>query len=321
MALVSAFMSGTSTIEVSSMTTRSHLSGFSALNATATAGADYTAASGTLSFAQGELSKTFTVQTATDALFEGTETFTATLSNATGGTISRTSGSATGTIVDANTAPVFSVSGGQATEGGAVTFTGTPPGDAQAAETVSYATADGTATAGSDYTAASGTLSFAQGELSKTFTVQTATDALFEGTETFTATLSNATGGTISPTSGSATGTIVDANTAPVFSVSGGQATEGGAVTFTVTRSGDAQAAETVSYATADGTATAGSDYTAASGTLSFAQGELSKTFTVQTATDALFEGTETFTATLSNATGGTISPTSGSATGTIVDA
>ena len=96
-----------------------------------------------------------------------------------------------------------------------------------------------------------------------------------------------------------ATGTINDAQTAPTFAISGGSATEGGQVTFTVTRTGDAQAAETIQYSTSNGTATAGSDYTAASGTLTFNQGETQKTFTVQTAADTLYEGTETFSAAL----------------------
>ncbi|NPV89323.1 MAG: hypothetical protein HPY50_00925 [Firmicutes bacterium] len=82
-------------------------------------------------------------------------------------------------------------------------------------------------------------------------------------------------------------------------------AENGGSVTITVNRSGGSDGAVTVDYATSNGTATAGSDYTAASGTLSFADGETSKTFTVSITDDAVYEGGETVNLTLSNATGG----------------
>src|SRR6185436_2800878 len=87
-----------------------------------------------------------------------------------------------------------------------------------------------------------------------------------------------------------------------------------------VTRTGDVSSALSVNYSTADGTAIAGSDYTAASGTLNFAPGELSKTVFISIIDDNLFENAdETFTFNLSNPTGGALltSPTS---TITIID-
>ncbi|MBK8660266.1 MAG: hypothetical protein IPN22_15720 [Bacteroidetes bacterium] len=75
-----------------------------------------------------------------------------------------------------------------------------------------------------------------------------------------------------------------------MFSIANASATEGGQITFTVTRTGDAQAAQTVDFGTAVGTAGA-ADYTATTGTLSFAAGETTKTFTVQTTTDAPVRG------------------------------
>ena len=112
---------------------------------------------------------------------------------------------------------------------------------------------------------------------------------VYEANETFTVGLANATGGaTISATAGTATGTITDNDSAPVFSIANASITEGGQMTFTVTRTGDAQAAQTVNFATSIGggdTAAAG-DFTATTGSVSFAAGETSKTFTVQTTAD-----------------------------------
>src|SRR5262249_35245153 len=75
--------------------------------------------------------------------------------------------------------------------------------------------------------------------------------------------------------------------------------------TITVTRSHGSTGAVSVNYATANGTATAGSDYVAASGTLTFAGGETSKTFTIPITNDTAVENRETVLLTLSNPTGG----------------
>src|SRR5262249_30541930 len=83
-------------------------------------------------------------------------------------------------------------------------------GGTSGAVSVHYATSDGTATAGSDYTAASGTLTFADGEASKTFTVTVLDDTLVEGNETVTLTLSNPTGGATLGSPASVVFTIVD---------------------------------------------------------------------------------------------------------------
>jgi hypothetical protein len=88
---------------------------------------------------------------------------------------------------------------------------------------------------------------------------------------------------------------------------------------ITVTRSGDSSGAATVDFATSDGSATQNKDYEVASGRLSFAAGETSKTFNVLIVDDVYVEGNETFTLTLGNATGATLaSPTT--ATITITD-
>ncbi len=106
--------------------------------------------------------------------------------------------------------------------------------------TVSYATADGTAKAGSDYVAASGTLTFAPGQMTRTILVRTLDDTLYEGDETFTVTLSGPVGATI--TRGQAVGTIAD-NEAPVLqvaaaAVNGGAAQRSRVTEITVTFNG-----------------------------------------------------------------------------------
>jgi hypothetical protein len=78
-----------------------------------------------------------------------------------------------------------------------------------------------------------------------------------------------------------------------------------GAATVTVTRGGDTTVPVTVNYATSNGSATAGADYTGASGTLSFAAGETSKTFAVTLLDDSAVEGSETINLTLSAPSGG----------------
>jgi subtilisin family serine protease len=93
-----------------------------------------------------------------------------------------------------------------------------------------------------------------------------------------------------------------------------------GSVTITVTRGGDTSAAVTVDYATSDVTATAGADYTAASGTLPFGSGETSKTFAVSITADSVTEGNETVNLTLGNPTGGASLGTPSTAVLTIVE-
>ena len=189
--------------------------------------------------------------------------------------------------------------------------------------TVGYATTNGTATAGSDYVTGSGTLTFAPGETSKSVTVGVLGDTTVEADETFVVKLSGASGATISRAR--ATGTIRNDDTAPVLptlSIADASKAEGASGTsnmaFTVTLSKASTTSITVGYATANGTATAGSDYTATTGTVTFAAGETAKTLNVGVTGDTTTEPTESFTVTLSAPSGATL--TRATATGTIVD-
>lgn len=220
----------------------------------------------------------------------------------------------------------FAIGDASVVEGDAGTvdleFTVTRSNGSTGAVTVDYATSSGSATGTTDFVPTSGTLTFADGETSKTITVTVNGDLIPEANETLTVTLGNATGGA-TITDSQATGTITD-NDSPQpgsLSINDVAADEGDSgttsFTFTVTRSGGDDGAITVDFATANGTALAGSDYVATSGTLTFADGETSKTVTVAVNGDTANEAAESFFVNLANATGGaTIGDAQG--TGTI---
>jgi serralysin len=208
----------------------------------------------------------------------------------------------------------ISISDVTITEGdsGTKTATFTVSRTGTAAFAVDFATADGTAAAGSDYVATSGALSFAAGQSTQTVSVTINGDTTVEPNETFFVSLTNATnGGTILDAQGLGTITNDDA-TAVVgdIAINDVTITEGDSgtktATFTVSRTGTAAFA--IDFATADGTAAAGSDYVATSGTLSFAAGQSARTVSVTINGDTSVEPNETFFVNLTNATnGGTI--------------
>ncbi|UPY36285.1 Calx-beta domain-containing protein [Sediminicoccus sp. KRV36] len=405
--------------------------GYATADDTATAGSDYTAKSGTLTFAAGETSRTIQVAVQGDTAVEGHEAFAIRLSNPTGATIAdgaaiatitnddaappasggnlgyqvssawasgftaamtvvaggkpitgwvaefdapftitniwnaeivshvgqhyvirnlsynariaaggeasfgfQASGGAgnavTGLLLNAmpaNSLPLLSVADASMLEGAGGTanlaFAVTLSAAASAPVTVNYATANGTATAGSDYTAKSGSLTFAAGETSKIVQIAVVGDRLAEASETFNLQISGAKGAAIGD--GLAVGTILNDDVAAALStlsVSNASVLEGGSGTtslsFTVSLSAAATAPVSVGYATANGTAMAGTDYTARSGTLSFAAGETTKLVTVAVAGDTAIEANETMRLTLANASGATIG--TGTGTGTILN-
>ena len=173
--------------------------------------------------------------------------------------------------------------------------------------TVDYATADGSATAGGDYQAASGTVIFAPGQTSQTITVLVNGDRAAEPTEYFFVNLAGPANAGLAD--GQGVGTIADDE--PHISVGGEAIAEGNVgtteLTFTVTLSAACNVPVTVDYATGDGSALAGEDYTAASGTLTFAPGELFQTVTVPVNGDLDIEYDESVFVTLSNPTGAVI--------------
>lgn len=221
----------------------------------------------------------------------------------------------------ANVAPPvdIAVSGGTIVEGNAgvtqLAFTVTLSAATNSNVAVNYATANGTATAGTDYVATSGTLTFLTGETTKQIVVDVLGDTAFEANETFSVTLSAASANA-RIAAASATGTISNDDpqppppATPSLAISSVVASESaGTFLFVVSLSAASSSKVTVRFGTANGTAIAGrtGDYTATSGTLTFNPGETTKTIAVAVRNDTLVENDETFFVNLSRASGATI--------------
>lgn len=172
-----------------------------------------------------------------------------------------------------------------------------------------FATADGTARAGSDYASAAGTLYFMPGQTIKTVSVQVAGDLSDEPNETFFLNLSGPAGAVIGDGQGLCT--IADDDPLPNLKINNVTVTEGSGASvnasLTVGLSKPSGKTVTVRYATADGSAVAPADYAAASGTLTFAPGQVSRTVNVAVKGDLLDEVTEAFRVLLSNPVNATV--------------
>ena len=294
---------------------------YATANGTATAGQDYVAKSGTITFAAGETQKTVSVTINGDKVAELNESLALNLSSPSGATLA--DGAAVGTILtDDVIVPRITIADATVKEGDSGTrnlaFTVSLSEATSGPVTVTYATANGTAKAGEDYIAQTGTLTFAAGETSKVINVAVMGDTVIEGNETLKINLATPAGGKIAD--GGAIGTIV--NDDARISVADATVTEGNngtsSLAFTVTLSAAASGPVTVDYATSNGSAKAGLDYTAQTGTLTFAAGETSKVINVQVTGDTAIEANETLKLTLSAPTGATIKD--GGAIGTIVN-
>jgi 6-phosphogluconolactonase (cycloisomerase 2 family) len=308
---------------------------------TATASQDYEepAESSSVSFTAGDTSESITIPIIDDDDVETTETFNVTLSGPTG---DAQLGDATGqvTITD-DEIPALSIGDAGIAEGDAdtrnATFAVTLSSPTSSTVTVNWASANGTAVAGSDYDTASGVLTFAPGETTKTVAVPVRGDTTEEPDETFVVNLSGQTNATIAD--GSGAGTIQNDDRAPAeepptpptppappapparttIVVGDTGLAEGNRgrrnVTFTIALSQAASSAIGVDVTTANGTALAGQDYLAGSGRVTFAPGETTKTVPVVVLGDGTPEADEQFTLRLSNATGADIVKAAGTAT------
>jgi len=290
---------------------------------TATTGTDFTTLTGTVTIPAGTTFGTITVTPVDDTIVETPETVIVTLQASTRYTVGSPS-SATVTITDddvLSTVTVNATDAAASEPSNTGTFTVARTGSTTPSLAVTY-TLGGTATSGSDYTAApAGTLTIPAGAASATITVTPVDDSLVESTETVVVTLSAGTGYALGTPS---TATVNIADDEPVEPVVTIEATDAVAAepantgTLTVTRTGSTSASLDVFY-TVTGTATNGSDYTALAGSVTIPVGESSATITVGPIDDPDIEGDETVIVTLLDVAGYAVG-TSDAATVTIAD-
>jgi hypothetical protein len=310
------------TVTLSAASTLPVTVGYATDNVTAIAGADYAATSGTLTFAPGITSRTVTIPLLADVLDEDNETFRLVLNSPNGATLN--DGEGIGTILDDDTATLsfadITVNEGDASTT-AATFVVTLSTPSSRDVTVNFATANisGGAIAGSDYVANSGTLTFLAGSNTpQNVTVDVIGDVLDEPDQAFSFTLSGALNGVIGRALGRAT--ILDNDASPTVSISDVSITEGNsgtkAMNFTLTLSAPSEIRSRVQYQTADGTATAGSDYVAKTGEVVFDPGITTRTVTIVINGDVSVESAETLLVNLHTPTSLTIAD--GQAAGTI---
>ena len=311
--------------------TLSHASGspvtFEYTTATGTASdADFTEQTSTLHTIAPGTTTPILIPITPDEIDESDEQFTITYENLTGATFAGgTAPTTTITITDDDQSAI-SIADSSVTEGDSgsvnmvfnVTLDKTSSRTTTAIWTASTES-DNDAISGTDYAnttnSHTGSLEFLPGETSKMIRIPIAGDAVYEGHETFTVTLSSITGGA-EIADAIAIGTIMDNEQAPTLSATAPSTIDedAGELTITTTLSGLTDEAVTVSYSTADGTATGTGDdadfVSQTNQTHTIPANTLSNTFTIDISDDQVFEGDvdETFSITLNNANNATIS-------------
>jgi large repetitive protein len=290
---------------------------FTTADGTATAGSDFTATTGTARFGRTDGRYFVNIPIISDSSAEGDETFTVVLSDVTNGRIRR--GAATVVLIDDDAAtartPSLSAADVVAVEGvqTGVRFTVRLSFPVPHEVRFRAVTAAGTATATDDFRPLDQIFTIPAGSTDVGFNVDIPNDSLAEGAETFALTLSEAVGAVIArPT---ITATIRDTDSPPVppntpsAFVTDIQLAEGsGTARFTIRLSNSSTSPVTLAYVTADGSAAAPADYTAITGTVTFAPGETARNVDIPITADNEHEHDETFTLVLGNPVHVTIS-------------
>ncbi len=290
--------SATFTVTLTPTSTRVVSVTYATADGTATAGRDYVPISGTLVFAPGQSAQTVTVEIVDDALSEAQETFSLNLT----GSVNANLGTPAATLVTlVDNDPLPTVQFSSATQSvdetaGQVTLTVTLSAASGQAVSVGYTTASDAAggnpaVPGKDYVATSGTLVFAPGETTHVVTVPLLDDALYEAAEVLSVNLSGPVNALLG---GPAIAVVTILENDPLPRVSFGAAEysvneNAGTAALPVTLTNASAYTVTVAYATRDGTALAGRDYLAASGTLVFAPGQTARPLTLTVRADRLF--------------------------------
>lgn len=294
-------------------------------NGTAESGSDYDLSEGTLTFADGKTTATFQIPVHDDNEAEQNETVFVTLKSSGGGAQIGSPDTATLTIVDndegdGSTADVsnshgvfvFSAAEYEASEDmGSVTITIDRTSGTSGAASVKFETSNGTADS-SYYDQNVGTISFADGESSKTVTVTVKDNSNNNGNKTVNLKLSLPTGSATLGSLSTSKLVIVDNE---ISSFGNGKlklsddsypnASEGNPLAIIIDRMGGSKGDVTVDYETVNALAKAGDDYTETSGTLTFKEGESQKIIIIPILSDTQNDARETFRFTISNPTGG----------------
>jgi hypothetical protein len=278
---------------------------------TATAGSDFVAASGNVTFAPGATSASIPVQVIGDATAEGSEEVDAVLTGATNATIDASGRAGPLTIVDDDGAPRFAIGDVRIPEGtGNATVTVLLAPAAKKSVSVAYSTSDGTAKASSDYQTTSGTLTFLAGTTTRTFTVPIVDDAVHEGTEQLDVTLGTVSGATTQRKKAAVT--IVDDDPVPSVSLLDAIVVEGTSSTDTiapvgVTLSAPSALPVTLTIGVNDNQAKENSDYDPPPPKLVIPAGQTTATIPTPVTADSFIEGYETFDVRIVKAVGADI--------------
>ena len=300
---------------------------YTTMDDSAVAGDDYTMSAGTITLSPGKTSETIVISILEDSAIEGAETFTVVLSS-TLAEVSFNPTVATVRIIDNDAAdpdPIvigfvpetYAVSEGA----GKVTLTvELRSGVLTQDVTLSYTTMDDSAVAGDDYTMSAGTITLSPGKTSETIVISILEDSAIEGAETFTVVLSS-TLAEVSFNPTSATVRIIDNDVVIGFRPDTYEVDEdAGEVILTVEVIDGVLTDEvTLTYTTADGTATSSDDYTGGAFSLTLPALARSVTFTIPIVDDGDVDPAETFMVNLGGApVGVSFNPTS--ATVRIID-
>jgi Calx-beta domain len=296
--------------------------GYATANGTAVAGKDFTAASGTLKWADGDAAaKSFSVPISNATPFADSKTFSVELTNAGSGAATAAPNSATVTIAGDKAAAVGTLQFGVSTyvvaqNVGTATLGVHRMGGTNGALSISYTAKNRSAAAGADYTATTGSLKWADGDAGvKMISVPISNSTPFTGSKSFTVALSAPSAGAAIGSPGTAAvsisgdGSVAAAKpvgTLMLSAASESVAQNAGSVTVTVDRTGGSSGAVSLTYGEVNGSAVAGTDYTASTGTLKWGDGDAAaKTFSVPVSDAKPFSGSKSFTVDVSGPTGG----------------
>ncbi len=280
---------------------------YASTNGTATAGLKYTAVSGTLTFEAGQTNLDITVPILNDSEIGSIETFQILLSNPSVGAILGGRKTVTVRIIDNDVGLEMEYGTYRVGEDGQTVTIGVVRGDdGNFPITVDFATVDGTAKAGADYAATSGTFTFAPGRGVQTVKVDILNDGLKEGLETFRLTLANLSAEGALGTRSSATISILDNDPGVGFDQDLYSMSENEPVLkVRVLRGNDMELGPfTVDLSTTNSTATGAVDYVELLTTLAFAEGETEKVVEVRAIADERLESGETFRLVLESPSG-----------------